>query len=91
MMSSSQEKQPQLKVPLLEEGKVRVTGVLIDTLLSRVVDVSAQQLVDETIKSLAGELLTSDVPFPDTITPQNVVLQLLVCELALLSIRSTIP
>ena len=67
MMSSSQEKQPQLKAPLLqvEEGKVRVTGVLIDPLLC-VVDVSGQHLVDETMKSLVGELLTSDMPFPES-------------------------
>lgn len=81
-MSSAQEERPQL-----EEGKVRVTGVLIDPLLSRVVDVSAVHLVDETVRTLAGNLLTSDVPFPDTITPEDVVLQVLISELALLSIQ----
>jgi hypothetical protein len=89
MMSSAQEERPQL-----EEGKVRVTGVLIDPLLSRVVDVSALHLVDETVRTLAGNLLTgltSDVPFPDTITPEDVVLQVLISELALLSIHSSIP
>ena len=90
-MSSSQEILPQLKTPLTIEEGVQVTGVLIDPQLSRVVDVSAQDLVDKTVRTLAGSLSACNVPFPDTISPEDIILQVFISELALLSICSSIP